>query len=209
METTDAIFIYPAVKRAIAWLAGLAAVLVLAAALLSLLCIGAFVLALPELGMLCGTLSQFMGRLLVVVLALLVPWCHYVLLAGRGGDVSRWLACFGIFLGGVVLVCSSYTAFSFELLLPRQDDVVLMLLVLMLFVALLNQPRMVAASAWRRAGIVLAPLLLLFVELSDMPALLLPNAVLKLLAAALLFPLLRRLRQIAPLIISMPERDKS
>ncbi len=207
METTDEPFIYPAVKRAVAWLAGLAAVLALAAAVLSLLCIAGFCLGLPGFALLCGTASQLMSRLLIVALGLLVPWCHHVLLAGRGGDISRWLAGFGVFLALLVLACSAYSAFVPELLLPRQDDVVLMLLVLMLSIAAFNLPRMAAASAGRRAAIVLAPLLLLLVELTDIPPLLLPAAALKLMAAALLFPQLRRLRQVAPLIVSMPERD--
>ncbi len=207
MEWRDDLFIYPAVKRAVAWLSGLAATFALAAAALSLLALACFCLGATQAGAYAAGMSQFISRLVVVVVSLLTPWCHNVLLAGRGGDITRWLAGFGVYLGLLVLVCSAYTAFSFELLLPRQDDVALMLLTLLLAITLFNLPRMAAASPWLRAGIVLTPLLLLLVELTDLPLLLLPNALLKLLAAALLFPLLRRLRAFAPRIIGMPGRN--
>ena len=206
-EIPDNILIYPAVKHKAAWLAGLANALALTAAVLSLLCIGGLSLDLTEFALRCGSASQLMGRFLLAVLSLLSAWCHHVLLAGRGSDITRWLANLGIFMGGLVLVCSLYAAVTFERLLPRQDDVALMLITLLLFTALFNLPRMAAAPAGRRAAVVLAPLLLLLVELTDMPMALLPNAVFKLAAAALLFPQLRRLRQVAPLIVSMPERD--
>ncbi len=208
MKTSESPFIYPAVKRAVAGLAGLAAAVAAACAGLSLLANALLWLGLPQYAMPCGSMSQLMARLLVVGISLLAPWCHNVLLAGRGGDITRWLAGFGVYLGLLVLICSLYTAFSFELLLPRQDDVVLMLLTLLLAVAVFNLPRMAAASVWRRASIVLAPPLLIAVELTDIPPLLLPNAAFKLLAAALLLPQLRQLRAFAPRIIGMPGKNQ-
>ncbi len=205
METTDSPLIYPAVKRTVAWLAGLAASLALTGAALSLLALLALLTGLHAYAFPCCDASLFMERLLAVVLSLLAPWCHSVLLAGRGNDITRWLAWFCVYLGGLILVCTLYTALTFELLLPRQDDVLLMLFTLMLSILLFNLPRMVAASVRCRTALILALLMLTAAELTELPALiLLPNAAFKIAAAALLVPLLLQLRRLAPRIISMP-----
>ncbi len=213
-QPSDSPFIYPAVKAAAAWLAGFAALLALLCAAGALLEIGLAQLAVAQSSLswlnaaiFCGTTSQLCLSLLTSALALLTPWCHQVLLAGRGNALTQWLAWFGALIALPVAASALVAAATRVPLLPGQLDLQLLILVLLLAIAAFNLPRMAAAPAWMRAALVASPALLIGALITDAPLLLPYGAGLKVLAAALLFLPLRRLRRFAPRIIGMPERD--
>ena len=156
-------------------------------------------------GILCGIASSFLLQLGLCLLVVLAAWCHAVLLADQGSVITRWMLRVGAILAPLAPICWVYTLFSGELLLYRQAELPLILAVLLLFAALVNIPRMAAARWHLQARVAALPLLLLLVQLCDVPGLLLSCAALKLLAAWLAFSPLRQLASLAPRIISMPE----
>ncbi len=208
LTAPDATFIYPRVRKAVAWLAGLGSLLALASAATALLELALAFFGLLPPALLAGAASQLCLQLFIICLGLLTPWCLHVLVAGRGNEVTRWLSWFCLVLALLFLACVAYTTLTFEPLMIRQAFLPLLLLVLLSCIILFNLPRMAAASCGRRIALAAAPLLLLFACLSDMPGTLLFCAAAKLLCALILTPLLRELRHMAPLIISMPELIK-
>ena len=159
-------------------------------------------------GILCGIVSSFLLQLGLCLLVVLAAWCHAVLLAEQGTVVTRWLLRVGAILSPLAPICWAYTLFSGELLLYRQAELPLILGVLLLVAALVNIPRMAAARWHLQLRVVVLPLLLLLVQLCDVPGLLWICAVFKLLAAWLAFSPLRLLASLAPRIISMPDKER-
>ena len=159
-------------------------------------------------GILCGMVSSFLMQLGLCLLVVLAAWCHAVLLAEQGSVVTRWLLRVGAILAPLAPICWVYTLFAGELLLYRQAELPLILVVLLLLAALVNIPRMAAARWHLQLRVVVLPLLLLLAQVSDAPTLLWACAACKLLAAWLAFSPLRQLASLASRIISMPETGK-
>ena len=160
-------------------------------------------LVLP--GIVCGMVSTFLLLLGICMLAVLASWCHTVLLAGQGVVITRWLLRMGALLAPLAPACWAYTLFSGSLLLYRQAELPLILAVLLLSAALVNIPRMAAAPWQLQLRIAALPLLLLVVQVCDVPGMLWICTAFKLLTAWVAAAPLRQLAHLAPRIISMPE----
>ncbi len=202
----DEILIYPVVRRVVSRLATLASALAFASAVCALLEL--LLLALNVSGGLwAGALSGVLSKLLAAVLCLLSPWCHTVLLAGRGFDVTRWLTWFLAVAGLAILACLLEMFVSPKPFLSHPENLPPMALILMSVIAAFNLPRMAAAPLGWRVAIVAAPALLLAANVADLPVflLMLAAAALKLAAAFALLPLMRALGHAAPLIVSLPD----
>ncbi len=201
----DTLLIYPAIKRTAAWVAGLAALLIMTSAGTALLELTLGFAGFISPALLAGATSHLCLQLHLVCLGLLAPWCLQVLVAGRGGDVTRWLAWFCAILALLILTCTVYSTLTFERLMIRQDSLPPLLLILLTCITAVNLPRMAAASLPRRAALTAAPILLLAADITDLPGLLPLCTAAKLLAAALLAPQLLQLRHTATRILTMPD----
>lgn len=194
----------PVVKTSVARVAALTRwVLILTAALaVAELVLLPLYLVLP--GIVCGMASSFLQGCALALLVVLGAWCHAVLLAGQGVLLTRWLLRVGAVLAPLLPICWGYTLVAGRLLLYRQAELPLILVVLLVAGSLFNIPRMAAAPWQLQVRVAALPLVLLVVQLCDLPGLLLPCAAAKLLAAWLAAAPLRQLAAIAPRIISMP-----
>ena len=199
--------ILPAVRRLVAILAAAARYALVACAWLALAEPLLFMLYLPLGGIACGMASSFLLQVAVALVVLVATWGHMVLLAGQGIVVTRWMLVACAWLAPVSPVCWVYTLFSGKLLLYRQEELPFILCVVLLLAVLLNIPRMAAARWQLQLRVALVPLLLLLVLCCDVPGMVLPCLVFKVLSAWLAAAPLRGLQSAAPRIISMPERD--
>lgn len=197
--------ILPAVRRLVTILAAAARYSLAGCAVLALAEPVLLVLRVPLGGIACGLASAFLLQLAVALVVLVSAWCHVVLLAGQGNVVTRWMLGLAAMLTPVGPVSWVYTLLSGELLLYRQGELSLVMCVALLMAALLNIPRMAAARWQLQLRVVVVPLVLLLVLCCDVPGLVLPCLVLKVLAAWLAAAPLRALQSVAPRIISMPE----
>ncbi|MBR1981607.1 MAG: hypothetical protein IKA23_02525 [Akkermansia sp.] len=199
--------ILPQVKKTVGRCAAGARYVLWGCAVLALAELVLLPLRMPLAGILCGMVSGFLFALGVALVAVLVAWCHSVLLAGRGVVVTRWLVRIGAGLAPLLPLCWGYTLLSGGLLLYRQAELPLILGVIMLGAAVANIPRMAAAPWQLQVRVVALPLLLLLIYCTDVPGLLVFCAVFKLLAAWVAAAPLRLLADFAPRIISMPETE--
>ena len=199
--------ILPAVRQVVAWLAAAARWVLVACAVLALAEPVLLLLRLPLGGIACGLVSAFLLQLAVALVVLVATWGHAVLLAGQGNVVTRWLLRVCAVLAPVAPFSWVYTLMSGELLLYRQSELSLFLCVVLLLAALLNIPRMAAARWQLQLRVAVVPLVLLLALCCDVPGLVLPCVVLKVLGAWLAVVPLRGLQSMAPRIISMPELD--
>ncbi len=199
--------ILPAVRRLVAMLAAAARYTLVGCAVLALAEPALLVLRVPLGGIACGLASSFLLLAAVSLVVLLAMWSHAVLLAGQGNAITRWMLVLCAWLTPVAPVSWVYTLFSGKLLLYRQGELPLILCVVLLMAVLLNIPRMAAARWQLQLRVVLVPLLLLAALCCDVPEMLLPCLVFKVLCAWLAAAPLRALQSVAPRIISMPERD--
>lgn len=188
-------------------LADLTRYFLLACAALALAELVLLPLRFSMVGIVCGLLSSFLLPWAIGLLAVLVAWGHAVLLAGQGVGITRWLVRVGALLAPFIPVCWLYTLATGELLLYRQAELPIILGVLMLGAALVNIPKMAAASWQLQLRIVLLPVLLLLAYCCEMPGMLVFCAVFKILAAWVAYRPLKQLASLAPRIISMPEKD--
>ena len=197
--------IFPFVKRGVAKIATAAQYVLAAAAMCSV----AFALCFA---MGCGVwilMYCFMDILITVellLLSILAPWCHTVLLAGRGLTLTRALSYFCTAMGLIMLVCEAYYIITGTVLMVRQGQTPYFITTVLLLCTLFNQPNMAAAPLRWRITLPLFFLFLLFtiITLGIFPYL----TTLSLVLSALLgYPHLKRLAAAAPLIISMPPRN--
>lgn len=196
--------ILPAVRQSAGGLATALRWVLAACALLAVAELVLLPLHLVLPGILCGMVSTFLLLLGICMLTVLASWCHTVLLAGQGIAITRWLLRVGAILSPLAPVCWAYTLFSGRLLMYRQAELPLILVVLMLSAALINILHMAAAPWQLQLRVVALPLLLLLAQVCDLPGLLWGCAALKLLAAWVAASPLRQLASLAPRIISMP-----
>lgn len=197
--------ILPVVRQGVAWLAAAARYGLVACAALAVAEPLLYLLQWPLCGIVCGMASAFLMLLALALVLVLACWAHTVLLAGQGTFVSRWLLRVCALLAPVAPVCWGYSLVTGKVLLYRQSELPLLLCVVLLLAGLFNIPRMAAARWTLQLRVVVLPLVLLAVLCCDMPGLLLPCAVLKILAAWAAVGPLRMLQAVAPRIISMPE----
>ncbi len=200
-------YIYPVVRHLIGKLAASCRVLaiicaVAAIAEIVLLLAGAFPPAI-----ICGMASQLFFFVMYVGIAILLRWSHYVLLAGQGMLVTRFLTLVGVIMGLIMLVCEIYSLFTHELLLIRQHEAPLLIWIIIFSTVTINYNRAATAPhRWRLLPIGFS-LALLAVLVTPGPDMLLWNTAAKVLLAVTAAPMLRKLSAIAPLIVSMPERN--
>ncbi len=197
----------PFVKRTVAVLASTTRYTLTACAVLALAELALLPLRFPVAAILCGLISSFLLPLGTALLAVLVAWCHAVLLAGQGMLLSRWLVRVGAVLAFFVPICWGYSYMTGRLLLYRQAELPLILGLLILGAALCNIPKMAAAPWQLQVRVVVLPLLLLAAYCFDVPGGLVFCSVAKILAAWVAAQPLRLLASYAPRIISMPEKD--
>ncbi len=206
MLTCDC-YLFPAVKRAVSLLAVVTRYALVACAVMALAELVLLPLHLVLPGIVCGLVSAFLAKLQVALLLVVAVWCHVVLLAGQGVALTRWLVWLGGLLAPLVPISWGYSLLTGELLLYRQGELPMILGVFLLVAAVLNIPRMAAAPGLLQVRVVAVPVLMLAAVCLDVPGLLLPCAAVKvLLASVASFPL-RELARVAPLVISLPERD--
>lgn len=194
----------PLVKRAVAVLAHVCRYSLVGCAVLAVAELALMLLRLPLAGILCGMVSSLLLPWSLAVLVVLAAWCVPVLLAGQGVWLSRWMLRLGALLALLVPLCWGYSMVAGKLLLYRQSELPLILGVLLLGAALVNIPRMAAASRRLQVRVVALPLLLLAAYCLDVPGALVICTVAKLLAAWVAAAPLRLLASVAPRVISMP-----
>ena len=201
--------IFPFVKQGVAKIATAARFSLAAAAVCSVACTLCWALG-SGVGVLFYCLTELMMAAELLLLSILAPWCHTVLLAGRGLTLTRALSYFCTAMGLIMLVCEAYYIITGTLLMPRQGETPYFIITALLLCTLFNLPNMAAAPLrWR----ITLPLFLLFLLFSIITSGIfvgvLPflSATSLAVSALLGYPHLRRLAATAPLIISMPPRQ--
>ncbi len=141
----------------------------------------------------------------LLLLSLLMLWCHDVLLSGRGLGISRFLLAFCALQAGLYVVCSFYTLLpTNELLLPLQELLPCIVWAILAVCTLLNLGNMAALPTKWKCLLFAYFLLLLPVLLTRNTELFLIAELAKIPCAACGFFLFRALSRLAPRIISLP-----
>lgn len=203
----DTMHLWPAVKTGVARCARATAWLLVAAAVL-----GVLELALAPLHFVLAAIVCGMGSALLLVLALafLLPvaaWAHTVLLAGQGMFLPRWLCRMGALLSPVLIVGTLYAFCTGQPLMYRQEELPLLMVVVLVAATTLNWNYMAAAPVRMQLRLHAFPLLLLGCFVTDWPGLLPYCVLFKLLAAWTGAGPLLYLARMAPLVVSLPERE--
>lgn len=198
--------ILPGVRRAVSLLAAACRYTLITGAALSiaellLLLLAGFLVP----GLVCGFLSRLSVPIAVALLGLVIPWCHTVLLAERGWVLTRYLSlCTAVFallypLSDLWLFITGSPLIANHGLLP------VVCCALWLVFSLLNLGHMAAARWHLQLRIVLIPILILIIIITDLPELLIICSVFKLLLLLAAGGPLRMLADAAPRIISLPD----
>ncbi len=183
----------------------------LAALAIPVLCLAeptAWFAGFPQASVVIGYISDALCLALLALISMLCPWCHEVLVAGRGSPVTRFLSLpiglFGLFL----LLDTAYSALTQYALLTNRDLVTLGLSLGLSFTVILNINNIAAAPLWLRISLAVAGVCYIGCVLSiGIIPLLLPFTLLKLVSALLLAKPLSMLRRNATRIASLPESD--
>lgn len=200
-------YIYPAVRKLISKLAILCRVLAISCAVLAVAEIVLLIAGAIPPALFCGAASQIFFFLMFTGLTILLRWCHYVLLAGQGMPVTRFLTLVGVIMGVIMLVCELYTLIMHEPLLIRQHEAPLLIWIIFFSTVTINYNRAATAPhRWRLLPIGFA-LALLAVLVTPGPDMLLWNTAAKVLLAVTAAPMLKKLSVMAPLLVSMPEKN--
>lgn len=200
-------YIYPVVRKLISKLATLCRVLAIACAVLAVAEIVLLIAGAIPPALISGTASQIFFFLMFTGCTILLRWSHYVLLAGQGMSVTRFLTLVGVIMGVIMLVCELYTLITHEPLLIRQHEAPLLTWIIIFSTVTINYNRAATAPhRWRLLPIGFS-LALFAVLITVGPDLLLWNAAAKVVMAVTAAPMLRKLSVIAPLIVSMPEKN--
>lgn len=203
IEWRDEYLIYPAVKRAVAVVASMAAYLYVAAALLWLAGLGLLCFA-PADGVAAfvatACLADFFVASAAPCLYLSALWCHHVLLAGRGVAATRWILLFLLFFAFLHPVCVGYEMLVGAPLLVNQVLLPSVLYTVLPGVFLFNWFRMAALPLRFR-------MLLLLFFCCLLGRYILQGSFLTLLLPCLAWVPLRLLARCAPQIVSLPPRD--
>lgn len=201
--------IFPIVRKGVAKIATAAQHTLAAAALCSVGC--SLCVALDSgVAILLYLLTQLLFTAELLMLSILAPWCHTVLLAGRGMGLTRALSHFCTAMGLIMLVCEVYYIATGELLMVRQEQTPYFIITALLLCTLLNLQNMAAAPLrWRITLPLFFVFLLLFIITSGIFIGIFPYLATLLLVLSTLcgYPHLKRLAATAPHIISMPPRN--
>lgn len=197
-------YIFIPVKKFIATLAGvcrflLPVILITAATEFLLLLCGIGV------GLIFGDISDNLMSLTIALLSIPILWCHDVLLAKRGTVFTRFMCVFSIILSVLLWICTLYTLCTQTLLLPKQSELTLIIPSIYFLATIFNIQNMAAAPLKLKIMILSFFVLLLATAIF----LVIPpvSLLLKLILTCLGLPLLTKLKQTAPLIISLPPRE--
>ena len=201
------VLIYPAMRSLVAKLATWAAVL----SLLCALCAFAELLLAP-VGMVgaalfCGSLSELLMSLVQPMVMWVGLWCHMVLLAGRGMELTRYGLLAVAVLALLIPVCTLYLLLVGEPLLLRQAELPLICDVVLAVCVLLNLPRGIAAGWWMLVLLSTYAIMGVFYALTNMPELVWLSDMCKIAACTAICYPLRALSRYAPRVVSLPEPD--
>lgn len=200
-------YIYPVVRKLISKLANSCRILAIICAVAAIAEIVLLIAGAIPPALICGTASEICFFLMYVGITILLRWSHYVLLAGQGMSVTRFFTLVGVIMGVIMLVCELYTVIMHEPLLIRQHEAPLLIWIILFSTVTINYNRAATAPhRWRLLPIGFS-LALLAVLITPGPNLLLWNAAAKVLLAVTAAPMLRKLSAIAPLIVSMPDKN--
>lgn len=196
--------IHPAVKRlvtALAWGGVGMAVITVAGSVLELLValFGGGTVAVAF-----GLTAQLSMIYLICICCWLMPWCHDVLLAGRGLVETRLIAQLGSIAALLLAALTTAGLGSGRYLHPWQADLPCVCAAALAVVMITNLPNMSAAERYHRLAIVMLPLLMLGSYITNAPELFLWNDLCNIACGLLALGHLRRLGQSAPYIAGMP-----
>ena len=199
--------ILPLVKNSVAKLATICRYLLIAC-VISALAEPLIIFTLHHpIGILCGIVSDHLLQLTLALLTLPALWSHHALLAARGTRITGMLSLFCCILGGILIVCLCYSVITGGLpLLQHQQDAALYISLLLLICCIFNFHNMAAYRTRAKAALAVFLLALLAASIS-MGVLPIISLIAKALACATGYCFLLKLEKIAPLIISMPERQ--
>lgn len=161
---------------------------------------------LPKLAYHCGVTGQVASVVLTAICGLLMPWCHDVLMGGRGMVETRIMVWLGFTCSLLLLLTTTASLATGLLAHPLQADLPAIIAAILLVALLLNIPNMAAARPANIARILLLPALLLAAFISNEPALFIANDIVKLLLGYSGFIILQAIAQTAPYIATMPPR---
>ncbi|MBQ8480665.1 MAG: hypothetical protein IJ503_09825 [Akkermansia sp.] len=198
-------YIYPLVKQIVSKLSTLCANLIIACAVSAVAELLLYIVGAVEAGIFCGLISGFLFTLELCICTLLAFWCHHVLLAGRGASITRWLCLAACIMCGIMLTCEVYSILFHEPLLIRQQESPFIIWAMLIFAFLINFNNMAALALTKRYQLLLFLLLILFIPLTAIPELLLINMAVKVLMIFVGGSAFRKLSNLAPQIVAMPE----
>lgn len=150
-------------------------------------------------------LSDLLFEILLILMSILLLWCHNVLLAARGHHLTRFLAGFTTIMAAIYTACIVYSTITGERLLLKQDILSTILPLFILICVLTNLNFMAAASRRLRTSLCIFAMGLFCAGLT-LAVLPLHCLIFKMIAFFCGYRLLCKLENIAPRIISMPER---
>ena len=155
-------------------------------------------------GMHLGIISDQLLEVFISFLSLIALWCHHVLLARRGYAITRFLMSFSAVMSGIFMICMVYTLATGEFLLVKQHQTPILVACIIMMAVLCNLNNMAAASRMFRFGLVVFVVALLGAGITA--GVLIPISLLfKIVMAVPAYIFLKKLEQVAPRIISMPE----
>lgn len=154
----------------------------------------------------CGVTAEVACVVLTAICGLLMPWCHDVLMGGRGLAETRLLVWLGFACSVLMLTTTTLSLATGLLVHPLQADLPAIVSAILLVTLLLNIPNMAAARLANIVRIILLPSLLLAAYVTNDPALFLANDIVKLILGYAGFVILQAIAQTAPYIATMPPR---
>ncbi len=207
--TNDDFLILPGIKGGIGKLAWLTRTGLMICALLSVAELLFLSMSHAAIGVICGMLSSLILNLALTALCLLTLWCHEVLLPERGCTVTRFLGFLALLYSIACPACALYSCFTGKPLLLNQALLPFIVCSLLELIHLINLPNMGAATRALKIRLGLFPVLTMLIFVFDKPGGLFYTGIGKLLLLILLSHPLRQLADIAPRVISMPEKADS
>lgn len=198
-------FIFIPVKRFIAILTRICRWLLTLSLCTGLAGVALLFVGILGFGLFALHLSDLIFEILLILMSVLLLWCHNVLLAARGHHLTRFLAAFTVIMAVIYAACIVYSTITGERLLLKQDILSTILPLFMLICVLTNLNFMAAAPKKIRISLTVftTGLFCAGITLAVLP---LHCLIFKIIAFFCGFRLLCMLENIAPRIISMPER---
>ncbi len=200
---TVELLIYPMVRECVARIAAVSAGVAMCCAVSAT---GELVLApfsVPA-ALFVGSVSEVLMSILLTMLAWVAWWCHVVLLAGRGMELTRYAMLPVAVLSSLLPVCTFYAHMTGVYLLLHQADLPCICTALLLLCIILNLPRAKAAGVGMLVLIVLFGVSSLLYALTNVAALVWLSDICKSIACVAIYVPLRKLSRYARLVVSLP-----